>query len=419
MDHISREHDKLEVTANLAPVINDVQEIIEKLQAYRKTLHADGKTSTNALAMLQQHVGAGFDAVKKHLSAVDKAQKSYGKAVQQEFKDQTLPFAGTDQLSKHAWLVRRAIAMHLLREGNFTTATRFITEANQLTSTHLDSLASQDHTTHFQAWEDDFAPSAYRSTALQKQFSEMYNILHELKVNRNLTPAIDWAHRNSKVLDARASNLEFDLCRLQYISLFTSTRSGQGPLAAITYARTSLHSFPPRYAADTRQLLGALAYAPNLKTSPYTPLFAAAGVIDSNITVPDTYAAASQAFTSEFCALLSLSSASPLLTAVTAGCIALPTLLKLSQIQASHRTSWTTAAELPVEISLPAAFHFHSIFVCPVSKEQGTDHNPPFMLPCGHVIAKESLENLSRNARFKCPYCPTESYPKDARRVFL
>lgn len=41
------------------------------------------------------------------------------------------------------------------------------------------------------------------------------------------------------------------------------------------------------------------------------------------------------------------------------------------------------------------------------------------MLPCGHVIAQESLERLSKGTRFKCPYCPTESHPREARRVRL
>ena len=72
-----------------------------------------------------------------------------------------------------------------------------------------------------------------------------------------------------------------------------------------------------------------------------------------------------------------------------------------------------------IEIPLPPAYHFHSIFVCPVSKEQGTDQNPPMMMPCGHVIAKESLDKLSKGSLFKCPYCPNESRPRDAKKVFL
>lgn len=74
---------------------------------------------------------------------------------------------------------------------------------------------------------------------------------------------------------------------------------------------------------------------------------------------------------------------------------------------------------LQVEIPLPPSYLFHSIFVCPVSKEQATDENPPMMMPCGHVIAEESLHRLSKSNRFKCPYCPNESHPKDARKIFL
>lgn len=72
-----------------------------------------------------------------------------------------------------------------------------------------------------------------------------------------------------------------------------------------------------------------------------------------------------------------------------------------------------------VEVPLPPAYHFHSIFVCPVSKEQSTEDNPPMMLPCGHVIAEESLRALAKHGRFKCPYCPTESTLKDAKKVIL
>ncbi|KAK5294429.1 hypothetical protein LTR16_001288, partial [Cryomyces antarcticus] len=124
-------------------------------------------------------------------------------------------------------------------------------------------------------------------------------------------------------------------------------------------------------------------------------------------------------FTREFCSLLGLSADSPLYLAATAGAIALPTLLKLENIMKEKRTEWTTRQELPVAIPLPPSYAFHSIFVCPVSKEQGTDANPPMMMPCGHVIAKETLDRLSKGGRFKCPYCPGESLPRDARRVYL
>lgn len=47
-----------------------------------------------------------------------------------------------------------------------------------------------------------------------------------------------------------------------------------------------------------------------------------------------------------------------------------------------------------MEIPLPASRRYHSVFVCPVSKEQATESNPPKMLTCGHVIASESLNKM-------------------------
>lgn len=47
-----------------------------------------------------------------------------------------------------------------------------------------------------------------------------------------------------------------------------------------------------------------------------------------------------------------------------------------------------------MEVPLPPSRRYHSVFVCPVSKEQATENNPPKILVCGHVIASESFERL-------------------------
>lgn len=330
----------------------------------------------------------------------------------------------SDAISSQSHLINRAIAMHLLREGKFDVARTFLHEASEIDldphgPTGVRSPNPNGTNPEVDEWEN-------KSAALQKQFSEMYWILGELRQNHNLDPAIEWARNHAQVLENSGSNLEFELCRLRFVSLFRGYDNGNGnmvdsdgdldmgdPQARIlragAYARSNLSGFQDRYLPEINQLIGAIAFWQNVEESPYARLFASESAWDDVAT----------SFTREFCSLLGLSADSPLYIATTAGAIALPVLAKVKTIMKAKRTEWTTQEELPVEIPLPPAFHFHSIFVCPVSKEQATDRNPPMMMPCGHVICKESLMNVSRSARFKCPYCPMESHPKEAKQVFL
>lgn len=102
---------------------------------------------------------------------------------------------------------------------------------------------------------------------------------------------------------------------------------------------------------------------------------------------------------------------SPLAVAVAAGAIALPALLKLAALfEKQLSTDLHTCEQLPVEVELGPEFVFHSIFACPVSRDQSTSDNPPVLLPCNHVLCEQSVLKIakSRARSFKCPYCPTE-----------
>ena len=71
-----------------------------------------------------------------------------------------------------------------------------------------------------------------------------------------------------------------------------------------------------------------------------------------------------------------------------------------------------------MEIPLNPEYHYHSVFVCPVAKEQVSEQNPAMFLPCGHVICNESLTKISKgNGRFKCPYCPTDANKASVRQI--
>jgi hypothetical protein len=319
----------------------------------------------------------------------------------QKFKDKATPTAASDALDSQTLLVDRAVGMHFLREGRFSIASTFVKEVS---NAHGDSMDKDQR----------LGMGPMKSEVLQAEFAKMYHILKEMKTYKNLLPAMTWAREASVRLEARGSNLEFELGKLQFVWLY----KGQGNLgkslqerqqSALLYARTEFGRFQARYLNEIQQLIGAIAFSPNLQKSPYRRTFSH----------DDAWDELALSFTRDFCSLLGLSADSPIYIATTAGAIALPTLQKLQQIMETKRTEWTTQNELPVEIPLPPAYRFHSIFVCPVSKEQSTDQNPAMMMPCGHVIAYESLQRLGKTSKFKCPYCPGESTFKDARKVYL
>lgn len=334
-------------------------------------------------------------------------------------------------MADHPALINRAIAMHLLREGQFSVASTFIAEAQdnppRRPSTALGSLALPTDV-HFGDMDEQMIDhpatnqptqhhdlSFLQSRELQGKFAEMYQVLQELKL-RNLVPAIAWARSNSAELEARGSNLEFELSKLQYVWLFKGAAVNglpddgrNGKAGALLYAREHFGRFQSRHLKEIQQLINAMAFAPNLAASPYKGIFQ----------TDSAFADVAASFTREFCSLLGLAAESPLYIAATAGALALPQLIKYTSAARAKGTEWTTANELAFETPLPRRMLYHSIFVCPVSKEQTTEVNPPMMIPCGHVLARETLRNLCKGSRFKCPYCPSEGHMKDARQIIL
>ena len=50
---------------------------------------------------------------------------------------------------------------------------------------------------------------------------------------------------------------------------------------------------------------------------------------------------------------------------------------------------------LQVEISLGDDCQYHSIFACPILRQQSTNSNHPVRLVCGHCISKDALTKLA------------------------
>ncbi|XP_001635200.2 E3 ubiquitin-protein ligase RMND5A [Nematostella vectensis] len=271
-------------------------------------------------------------------------------------------------------LLNEVICEHLFRQGRLDVAEELIKEANL----QLDS-------------------------SRKEPFQELNRILESCK-NKDLDPALEWAKAHHFQLKSRGSSLEFKLHKLKFLDLLKCGLQQE----ALMYSR-NFGPFAKEHTKEIQQLMACLLYTKTgLEQSPYASLLDPVHWLDI-----------SDMFARDACALLGLSLESPLQVCITAGCVALPSLLQIKQVMQQRQVAgvWSSKDELPVEVDLGPEYRYHSIFACPILRQQCTEANPPVRLTCGHVISKDALNKLTNGNKVKCPYCPLEMAPSEARDI--
>lgn len=203
--------------------------------------------------------------------------------------------------------------------------------------------------------------------------------------------------------EASARSLEFSLHSLVYLDML----GGGNRKEALSYARDTLAPFIDFYLEEVQALMACLVYAPKLDASPYRKLVAKSRRMEIE-----------RMLTREYCRVAGLPMESPLLSVIRCGAAALPLLVKAARVSPNWRDVEGDDA-LPVEVEITRDCIHHSVFTCPVSKEEASEGNGPMILPCGHVLSRQSIARLPRanNPRFKCPYCPSEQMPSQCTFV--
>nr|CAB3265612.1 protein RMD5 homolog A-like [Phallusia mammillata] len=239
----------------------------------------------------------------------------------------------------------------------------------------------------------------------RKPFVEMNDILKSLR-NKEVDHALDWARRNQERLSMDKSDLEFKLHRLKFIQLLRNGSSHQSE--ALQYAR-QFQRFVPEHSKEIQKLMGCFLYIKQgLDKSPY------ASLLTDNVW-DEIYTA----FAQDACRMMGMSVESPLMSSFTAGCQALPALLAIKSVIEQRQCSGILSNndELPIDIDLDSSQQYHSVFACPILRQSTTLKNPPLRLVCGHVISKDALSKLVSGFKVKCPYCPVEQSPNEAKEV--
>lgn len=273
--------------------------------------------------------------------------------------------------------INHIIASHLYQQGLFDLGDCFVQEAND--------------------------PDA---ATLKAPFLEMYKILDAIRSTKDLGPALEWVAAQSARLLSDGSSLELKLHQLQFVEILLKG----DPYEAIKHARTYLAPFASAHKVEIQKLMAGLLWAGRLDQSPYAELLS-----------PSHWDNMIEEVSRQFCRLLGQSLASPLSVVISAGVQGLPTLLKMASVMAAKMQEWQGMKQLPVPVDLGRELQFHSIFVCPVLREQGSDENPPMLMPCGHVLSKQSIVKLSKSSTraFKCPYCPLEANVSQCKQLHL
>lgn len=371
-------------------IIGDVISLIEKLRSSIAEGTPDNKVTPGQAEVLNDALTKTKDKLHRltteHRDLHGTVSK-VGKAIDRNFVPDFTATSRTDafQTERNVMLLNKIMAQHFYRQGMDDVADTLIKESGLP--------------------PEDIVPEPY---------AELHRIWEAIH-NGKLVPALDWATRYSSELDARNSTLEFKLHRLAFMQILNE--GVQAQTEAIAYARTNFAKFVRRFEKDIQILMGTLIYLPiGIHNSPYKYL-----------TAPEMWIETADVFLKDACQLLGINKDSPLSVIVNAGCTALPALLNLKQVMMSRQVTgiWNGRDELPIEIDLEPENRFHSIFACPILRQQSSEDNPPMKLLCGHVISRDALNKLSNGPimnntfRLKCPYCPMEQCPSDAKLIYF
>lgn len=260
-----------------------------------------------------------------------------------------------------------------------------------------------------------------------EKYTKLHSLLTSLSRDRNIKPCLEWLEDNRLLLTEKShSNLRLHLHRLEFISLLRDNSARM-----LSYAQNNLLPLSNMYIEEVQSLFGAIAFAPSF-TSPQNPYI--------SFLERDLWGEAEALLVETFLPLNSLygqTLTSSLEEIIGAGQMALPSLSKVMMLMKTKPgVSWCPQDELPITVGVSGGgtagtgsanaknntTAFHSIFVCPVLRQQSTPANPPMLMACGHVICKEALNKLGRghqHQRIKCPYCPMEGTIGQAKELFF
>lgn len=457
LDHVAKRAPALHSASSSSkaaatnPTVHDsIDRLISQIEQAQAVLASEPSASSGILAAELKHSvesaqKAILDRQKEFYAAITKTSKALDKKFPVPIEGVADPalFSSTEAQSA----LERVILKHLQRNGDWSTSQLFAHEAGLPISKQTEDLFAQLHHITTSMSAGDLRPAIAwaesQRSFLAARKSPLEFALHRSQFIRIATGVI-LPGTHTAILggldDPDGENVEMITASTDKLphqpraapSVYPEASADTNTMRALEYGRKTFQPFLASHLPEIQRLLTLLPFIPSFIPAPSYGVDGLDAVPVEHLlpSVPAIYRPLLDAnlihapfleplFRSEFCARNRIAKEAPLSIGVEIGAGgALNRIIKVKAVMKERGNEWSQADELPVspylrsvlqnpqtdqsspsaqiEIPLPNRLRFHSIFACPVSKEQGTEQNPPMMLACGHVLCLETLQRLAK-----------------------
>jgi len=224
---------------------------------------------------------------------------------------------------------------------------------------------------------------------------EVFMVSREVETSlqqKNTSRCLTWCHDNKSKLRKMHSNLEFNLRIQEFIQLIKEDKR----LDAVKHARKYFSTYENGQLQDVQRCMALLAFPIDTDLRPYSELLSESRWDELVIQ-----------FRQENFRLFQLANQSVFSVVLQAGLSALKT-------PQCYKSTGVRSSECPVcqeplntlAIPLPFAHCSQSRLVCSISGQPLNEHNPPMVLPNGHVFGEKSLRDMAaaNDGKIVCPH---------------
>ncbi|KAK2182443.1 hypothetical protein NP493_353g02023 [Ridgeia piscesae] len=232
--------------------------------------------------------------------------------------------------------------------------------------------------------------------------------VEESLAKRDTSKCLLWCYDNKSKLRKMKSTLEFNLRQQEFIEYVRNNCR----MEAVRHARKYFTGLDESQLSSLRQVMGLLAFSVDTQIAPYREL------LD-----PRRWDSLVQQFRHENFKLYQLNNHSMFTVALQAGLSALKTPQCYRDDGTSKNPDCPVCSKHLNNLAchLPFAHCSQSRLICSITGEPLNEHNPPMMLPNGHVYGYNSLLAMAaeHDGRVVCPRTKEIFNWEDAEKVFV